>query len=180
MLRSILCVCLLSHITVAFAPPKIQVSCSPMATHPTVITTLLRSSVQPSLTSNDFELLSLPARQGRPLKISIAGGGVGGLTAALCLLKKGFDVTVFEKTAAFARFGGPIQFASNALSVLKEIDDTLFARVMDKFTFTGTRTCGIKDGLRADGSFRMTDDSIDYLWNPDAPADWFVKFPLKV
>jgi protoporphyrinogen oxidase len=105
---------------------------------------------------------------------------MSGLTAALCLLKKGFDVTVFEKTAAFARFGGPIQFASNALSVLKEIDDTLFTRVMDKFTFTGTRTCGIKDGLRADGSFRMTNDSIDYLWNPDAPADWFVKFPLKV
>lgn len=50
---------------------------------------------------------------------------------------------------------------------------------MEKFTFTGTRTCGIKDGLRADGSFRMTDDSLDYLWNPDAPADWFVKFPLK-
>lgn len=25
----------------------------------------------------------------------------------------------------------------------------------------------------------MTDDSLDYLWNPDAPADWFVKFPLK-
>jgi zeaxanthin epoxidase len=114
------------------------------------------------------------------MKVAIAGGGVGGLTAALCLLKKGFDVTVYEKTAAFARFGGPIQFASNALSVLKEIDDTLFDRVMEKFTFTGTRTCGIKDGLRADGSFRMTDDSLDYLWNPDAPADWFVKFPLKV
>ena len=106
-------------------------------------------------------------------------GGVGGLTAALCMLKKGFDVTVYEKTAAFARFGGPIQFASNALSVLKEIDEELFERVMDKFTFTGTRACGIKDGLRADGSFRMTGDSLDYLWNPDAPADWFVKFPLK-
>jgi zeaxanthin epoxidase len=26
----------------------------------------------------------------------------------------------------------------------------------------------------------MTDDSLDYLVNPDAPADWFVKFPLKV
>ena len=25
----------------------------------------------------------------------------------------------------------------------------------------------------------MTDDSLDYLWNKDAPADWFVKFPLK-
>jgi FAD binding domain len=127
-----------------------------------------------------YEALSLPARQGRPLRVAIAGGGVGGLTAALMMLKRGMDVTVYEKTAAFARFGGPIQFASNALSVLKEIDDTLFDRVMEKFTFTGTRTCGIKDGLRADGSFRMTNDSLDYLWNPDAPADWFVKFPLKV
>jgi len=126
-----------------------------------------------------YEELSLPARPGRPLKIAIAGGGVGGLTTALCMLKKGFDVTVYEKTAAFARFGGPIQFASNALSVLKEIDETLFERVMKKFTFTGTRACGIKDGLRADGSFRMTGDSLDYLINKDAPADWFVKFPLK-
>jgi len=129
--------------------------------------------------NDEYELLSLPRRPGRPLKIAIAGGGVGGLTTALCMLKKGFDVTVYEKTAAFARFGGPIQFASNALSVLKEVDETLFTRIMDKFTFTGTRACGIKDGLRADGSFRMTDDSLDYLFNEDAPADWFVKFPLK-
>ncbi|MGK3742989.1 MAG: hypothetical protein ACI90V_009845 [Bacillariaceae sp.] len=64
--------------------------------------------------------------------------------------RKGFDVTVYEKTSEFARFGGPIQFASNALSVLKEIDDRLFDRVMEKFTFTGIRTCGIKDGT--DGS----------------------------
>jgi zeaxanthin epoxidase len=125
------------------------------------------------------ELLGRPARPGRPLKVAIAGGGVGGLTTALCMLKKGMDVTVYEKTAAFARFGGPIQFASNALSVIREIDDTLFDRVMDKFTFTGTRACGIKDGLRADGTFRMTNDSFDYLWNANAPADWFVKFPLK-
>lgn len=133
----------------------------------------------PSASDATSELLGLPARPGRPLRVAIAGGGVGGLTAALCMLKKGFDVTVYEKTAAFARFGGPIQFASNALSVLKEVDDELFNKVMDKFTFTGTRACGIKDGLRADGSFRMTGDSLDYLVNPDAPADWFVKFPLK-
>lgn len=125
------------------------------------------------------ELLSRPARPGRPLKVAIAGGGVGGLTAALCMLRAGFDVTVYERTSAFARFGGPIQFASNALSVLKEIDDTLFERIMEKFTFTGTRACGIKDGLRADGSFRMTDDNLAYLFDDTAPADWFVKFPLK-
>jgi len=135
-------------------------------------------SISDNFDEKDFELLSLPAREGRPLKIAIAGGGVGGLTAALCMLKKGFDVTIYEKTASFARFGGPIQFASNALSVLKEIDERLFQRIMDKFTFTGTRTCGIKDGLRAK-DFQMTQDSIDYLWNPESPADWFVKFPLK-
>jgi len=142
------------------------------------VSTTLRMSSEP-LETPSFEELGLPARPGRSLKVVIAGGGVGGLTTALCMLKKGFDVTVYEKTAAFARFGGPIQFASNALSVLKEIDDTLFDRVMEKFTFTGTRACGIKDGLRADGSFRMTGDSLDYLINEDAPADWFVKFPLK-
>jgi hypothetical protein len=49
---------------------------------------------------------------GRPLRVAIAGGGVGGLTAALCMLKAGFDVTVYEKTGQFARFGGPIQVTS--------------------------------------------------------------------
>jgi hypothetical protein len=139
-----------------------------------------RSKTNTALYAENAELLSLPARPGRPLKVAIAGGGVGGLTAALCCLKKGMDVTIYEKTQAFARFGGPIQFASNALSTLKEIDETVFERVMEKFTFTGTRVCGIKDGLRADGSFRMTDDSWDFLVNKDAPPDWFVKFPLKV
>jgi NAD(P)-binding Rossmann-like domain len=141
---------------------------------------ILYSSVTSDNDTTEYELLSLPARPGRQLKVIIGGGGVGGLTTALCLLKRGIDVTVYEKTAAFARFGGPIQFASNALSVLKAIDDTLFERIMSKFTFTGTRVCGIKDGLRADGSFRMTNDSLDYIINPSAPADWFVKFPLKV
>jgi len=131
------------------------------------------------MTIDDDELLGRPARPGRPLKVAIAGGGVGGLAAALCMLKRGMDVAVYERTAAFARFGGPIQFASNALSVVREIDDVLFDRVMERFTFTGARTCGIKDGLRADGTFRVTYDSLDYLWNANAPADWFVKFPLK-
>lgn len=146
----------------------------------TTASTRVSKTVSTALYAENTELLGLPARPGRPLKVAIAGGGVGGLTAALCCLKKGMDVTIYEKTQAFARFGGPIQFASNALSTLKEIDETVFERVMEKFTFTGTRVCGIKDGLRADGTFRMTDDSWDFLVNKDAPPDWFVKFPLKV
>lgn len=153
-----------------------------MLRHPSSSHHLRQSLLHASVSSESVssEPLSFPTPGGRPLKVAIAGGGVGGLTAALAMLKRGMDVTVYEKTAAFARFGGPIQFASNALSTIKEIDETLFERIMEKFTFTGTRVCGIKDGLRADGSFRMTDDSLDYLVNPDAPADWFVKFPLKV
>ena len=72
---------------------------------------------------------------GASLRVAIAGGGVGGLTAALNMLKAGYDVTLYEKTGKFARFGGPIQFASNALSTLKATDERLFTRVMDKFTF---------------------------------------------
>jgi len=117
---------------------------------------------------------------GRPLTVAIAGGGVGGLTTALAMLKAGFDVTVYEKTGQFARFGGPIQFASNALSALKAIDERLFERVIADFTFTGTRRCGIKDGLRADGSFRMTPVADPrFLFDPSTPADWYLEFPLK-
>ncbi|CAJ1425335.1 unnamed protein product [Effrenium voratum] len=119
-------------------------------------------------------------KEGRKLKVVVAGGGVGGLTCALALLKKGMDVKVYEKTGKFARFGGPIQFASNATSTLKAIDERLFERIMGKFTVTATRRCGIKDGLRSNGDFRMTDVfDPSYFVNPDAPADWFISFPLK-
>ena len=68
---------------------------------------------------------------------------------AKALQKKGCTVTVLEKTSKFARFGGPIQLASNALATIKGIDEDLFQELMQKFTFTGTRTNGIKDGIRS-------------------------------
>ena len=34
--------------------------------------------------------------EGKPLKVIVAGGGVGGLTCAFAMLKKGWDVRVFE------------------------------------------------------------------------------------
>ena len=95
-----------------------------------------------------------------PLKVLISGGGVGGLFLAKALQKKGCVVTVLEKTSKFARFGGPIQLASNALATIKGIDEDLFNEVMQKFTFTGTRTCGIKDGIRS----------------TEAAPKWYTKF----
>lgn len=83
-----------------------------------------------------------------PLKIAVAGAGVGGVFAGYALQTKGFDVTVFEKASKFSRFGGPIQLASNALSCVNALSPELFSEIMGRFTFTGTRKCGIKDGIR--------------------------------
>ena len=41
--------------------------------------------------------------------IIIAGGGLGGLTAALGLAQKGFDVTVLERTPVLGEVGAGIQ-----------------------------------------------------------------------
>jgi len=100
-----------------------------------------------------------------PLKIAVAGGGVGGMFAAYALQQKGFDVTLFEKASKFSRFGGPIQLASNALSCVNALSPELFDEIMTRFTFTGTRRCGIKDGIR--NSWYSIFDAITNLaeWN---------------
>jgi hypothetical protein len=78
-----------------------------------------------------------------PLKVLIAGGGVGGLSLAKTLSKNpNMEVVVLERTDEFKRFGGPIQLASNALQVLKEMDEDVFEQIMEKFTFTGDKTNG--------------------------------------
>ena len=59
-------------------------------------------------------------------------------------------VTVLEQTAEFKRFGGPIQLASNALQILNEIDPSVYEKVQEKFTVTGDKENGIKDGIRTE------------------------------
>jgi zeaxanthin epoxidase len=94
-----------------------------------------------------------------PLKVLIAGAGVGGLALAQVLSKNPkMDVTVLERTDEFKRFGGPIQLASNALQVLKEMDEGVFDQIMEKFSYTGDKMNGIKDGIR---------------------TEWYAKFDLK-
>jgi salicylate hydroxylase len=49
-----------------------------------------------------------------PLPILIAGGGIGGLAAALGLARKGFAVQVLEKAAQLGEVGAGIQLGPNA------------------------------------------------------------------
>jgi len=50
--------------------------------------------------------------------ILIAGGGIGGLSAALGLSLKGFDVVVLEKASKFGEIGAGIQLGPNAFHAL--------------------------------------------------------------
>ena len=59
----------------------------------------------------------------KPLKPQaiIVGGGVGGLTAAICLQKIGWDVTVFEQAEQIFEIGAGVQISPNGVKILQEI-----------------------------------------------------------
>ena len=50
--------------------------------------------------------------------VLIAGGGIGGITAALCLARKGFGTVVFEQAPAFGEVGAGLQISPNGSRVL--------------------------------------------------------------
>ena len=52
------------------------------------------------------------------LKVAIAGGGIGGLAAALALSHSGHQVELFEKAATFNEAGAGIQLGPNATRLL--------------------------------------------------------------
>jgi salicylate hydroxylase len=51
-------------------------------------------------------------------KVIVIGAGIGGLTAALALLKRGIDVEVYEQASELKEVGAGIQISSNGTRVL--------------------------------------------------------------
>src|SRR5215213_3121605 len=58
----------------------------------------------------------MKARNEKP--VVIAGGGIGGLAAALALARKGFKSVVLEQASQFGEIGAGIQIAPNAWHAL--------------------------------------------------------------
>jgi 2-polyprenyl-6-methoxyphenol hydroxylase-like FAD-dependent oxidoreductase len=55
------------------------------------------------------------------MRILIAGAGIGGLTAAMCLKRAGFDVAVYEAVAELKPLGVGINIQANAVRVLSDL-----------------------------------------------------------
>jgi salicylate hydroxylase len=55
------------------------------------------------------------------LKVLVVGAGIGGLTAALAALKRGFDVEVYEQAPQLREVGAGLQLSANGTRVFYEL-----------------------------------------------------------
>ncbi|MGI9402185.1 MAG: FAD-dependent monooxygenase [Rhizobiaceae bacterium] len=53
--------------------------------------------------------------------VLVSGGGITGLTTALCLARAGFRTEIFEKAEGFETVGAGIQLSPNALNILDDL-----------------------------------------------------------
>ena len=57
----------------------------------------------------------------KPYRVLIAGAGIGGLTAASCLMKAGHRVEIYEQAPALGEIGAGIQVSANAMHVMRHL-----------------------------------------------------------
>jgi salicylate hydroxylase len=53
--------------------------------------------------------------------VAVVGGGIGGLSPALSLLRAGFDVHVYEQASALGEVGAGVQVSPNASRILHRL-----------------------------------------------------------
>jgi salicylate hydroxylase len=58
----------------------------------------------------------------RKLRVAVIGGGIGGLTAARALLRRGFEVLVYESSPELKEIGAGVALGPNAMKALRSLD----------------------------------------------------------
>jgi salicylate hydroxylase len=91
-------------------------------------------------------------------KILIVGGGIGGFTAALALLRQGFDVDVYEQAGEIREAGAGVQIGANGSRVLHALG---LEAPLEAIRFVPARR-----EIR--------------LWNTGETFDWFELGPASV
>ncbi|MET3515694.1 salicylate hydroxylase [Pseudacidovorax sp. 1753] len=69
-----------------------------------------------------------------PLPVLVAGGGIGGIAAALALVRRGFDVMVLEQAAQLGEIGAGIQLGPNAFAAFDALGIGEIARARAVYT----------------------------------------------
>ena len=59
---------------------------------------------------------------GRKLRVVVVGGGIGGLTAARALLRRGLEVRVYESAPELKEIGAGVALGPNAMKALRSLD----------------------------------------------------------
>jgi len=77
------------------------------------------------------------------MKITIIGAGIGGLTTAIALKQKGFDIEIFESSTGFKKAGSGINLAINAMQVYKRLG--LYKKIEKAGSFTNVMNVTDKD-----------------------------------
>ncbi|KAK4496943.1 hypothetical protein PRZ48_011392 [Zasmidium cellare] len=85
-----------------------------------------------------------------PLHVLIAGGGIGGLTAAIALRQAGHDVEIFEQSSFSHETGAAVHLAPNSNGVLRRLG----LKVED----IGAVECLGNDDYSAEGEFLESND----------------------
>jgi salicylate hydroxylase len=68
--------------------------------------------------------MGMRERECGAILVGIVGGGIGGLTAALSLLRRGFEVQVYEQASALGEIGAGVQISPNASRLAGELAST--------------------------------------------------------
>ena len=67
-------------------------------------------------------------------RVLVAGGGIGGIAAALALVRRGFDVKVLEQAAQLGEIGAGLQVGPNGFAAFDALGIGEFARACAVYT----------------------------------------------